>query len=387
MNAAQEYEGYTSTGAYYNPRSTSGGFAYDYQQGLPFSGNQSTANIVGVYSLGWQTASTFTTQYNYASRLTMSQNIPSLGASYVSLDFYASALSSAQAEFQWVRQRASPPGGIMPTVSFDSLAASTTSVSCSPSVGVAGSAITCIATVTGNSPTGTVTWLSSGAGTFTPSYSYCFLSSGQCTVLFTPTSSAASPVTITATYGGDANNAAGLPGNFTLTVVKGTGATSVSCTPSSMSPGSSSTCTATVTGSAPTGTIMWASSGVANFSPAPVCSLSGGTCAVYYTPSSPGSVTITATYQGDAANGGSYGTFTLSVVQLTTSATTASLGTSSTSSSSLSSTSASSSSSGGSSGIPEFPVQLSGTLLITVAIVASYVLARRGLRMGKPSPF
>lgn len=386
MSAVQEYEGYGSTGAYYNARSTSGGFAYDYRQGLPFSGNQSTANVVGVYSLGWQTATAFTTEYNYGSQLTMSQNVPSLGASYVSLDFYASALSSAQAEFQWVRQRAYPPGGTMPSVSIGSLASSTTSVSCSPSLAVTGSAVTCIATVTGNFPTGTVAWSSSGAGTFTPSYSYCFLSSGQCSVLFTPTSSTTSPVTITATYGGDANNAAGLQGSFSFAVVKSTGATSVSCSPSPVSLGSSSTCAATVTGSSPTGTIMWASSGVANFTPAPVCTLSSGTCAVNYTPSSSGSITITATYGGDAANGGSYGTFTLSTTQSSTSATTTSLGASSTStaSSPLSSSSTSSTSSSGGPGIPEFPVQLSFTLIATVAIITSYVLARRGLRIGKP---
>jgi hypothetical protein len=387
-NAVQEYEGYTNTGAYYNPRSTSGGFAYDYRQGLPFSGNQSTANMVGVYSLDWQTATAFTTEYNYASQLTMSQNIPSLGAAYVSLDFYASALSSAQAEFQWVRQRAYPPGGTMPTVSLDSLVAATTSVSCSPSVGAAGSPVTCIATVMGNSPTGTITWSSNGVGTFTPSYSYCFLSSGQCSVLFTPTSSTTSPVTITATYGGDASNAPGLPGSFSFAVAKSSATTSVSCSPSPVSLGASSMCTATVTGSAPTGTIMWASSGVANFSPAPICSLSGGTCSVYYTPSSSGSITITATYQGDVANGGSFGAFALSATQLTTSTATTSLGTGSTStmSSASSATSTSSSSSSGSSGIPEFPIQLGFSLLATIAIVTSYVLARHGLQIGKQTP-
>jgi hypothetical protein len=44
------------------------------------------------------------------------------------------------------------------------------------------------------------------------------------------------------------------------------------------------------------------------------------------------------------------------------------------------------SSSGGGSAIPEFPVQFGFTLLATVVIVASYVLARRGVRIGKQPP-
>lgn len=63
--------------------------------------------------------------------------------------------------------------------------------------------------------------------------------------------------------------------------------------------------------------------------------------------------------------------------------------TSSTSSTSKSSTTAqttSSSSSSGGGGIPEFPAQLSFTLLATVIIMMSYALARRGLRTHKPAP-
>lgn len=60
--------------------------------------------------------------------------------------------------------------------------------------------------------------------------------------------------------------------------------------------------------------------------------------------------------------------------------------TSSSASVSSSSSSTRSSSSGSSTGIPEFPAQLGFALLFTVAIVASYVVARRGLRIGKQSP-
>jgi hypothetical protein len=66
--------------------------------------------------------------------------------------------------------------------------------------------------------------------------------------------------------------------------------------------------------------------------------------------------------------------------------------TSSTTSSSISitttqgATSSTTSASGG-GGIPEFPIQLGLTLLITIAIVTSYVLARRGLQIGRQPSF
>lgn len=52
---------------------------------------------------------------------------------------------------------------------------------------------------------------------------------------------------------------------------------------------------------------------------------------------------------------------------------------------STTSTTSSTSTTGG-GGIPEFPVQLGFTLLATVVIVASYLFARRGLRIGKQAP-
>jgi hypothetical protein len=52
---------------------------------------------------------------------------------------------------------------------------------------------------------------------------------------------------------------------------------------------------------------------------------------------------------------------------------------------SLSQTSSSTTTSGG-GGIPEFPVQFGFALLITVAIVTTYIVARRGLRIDRPVP-
>ncbi len=82
-------------------------------------------------------------------------------------------------------------------------AGSSTTVSCSPSPDAAGSPATCTATVAGSSPTGTVSWSTSGSGSFSHSAS-CTLSSGACSVAYTPASSN-TPVTITGVYGGDSN--------------------------------------------------------------------------------------------------------------------------------------------------------------------------------------
>ena len=76
--------------------------------------------------------------------------------------------------------------------------------------------------------------------------------------------------------------------------------------------------TATI-GGGTTGTISWTSTGSGTFTsdgfsfsagPPPTCTLSSGTCSVFYSPSSTGSQTITAT---SAGAGGTTGTYTLTV--------------------------------------------------------------------------
>jgi sugar lactone lactonase YvrE len=88
--------------------------------------------------------------------------------------------------------------------------------------------------------------------------------------------------------------------------------TSVTCSPSSMTAGSPTTCTATVTGSSPTGSIRWSASGNGTFSSS-TCTLSSGGCSVTFTPSSPGAITITGTYGGDSNNDVSSGTVVIIV--------------------------------------------------------------------------
>jgi hypothetical protein len=96
--------------------------------------------------------------------------------------------------------------------------------------------------------------------------------------------------------------------------------TTVNCNPSTVIIGSSSTCTATLSGSSPTGAVIWSDGGAGGtFSSSGSCTLSpsttsSSTCGVTYTPpASPGSVTITASYSGDSSHAASSGTSALAV--------------------------------------------------------------------------
>ncbi len=157
-------------------------------------------------------------------------------------------------------------------------------------------------------------------------------------------------------------------------------------------------CTAAVTGNSPTGTIQWA---LTNYYTGLFLESSGklvgGSCSVTVYPDSVvsnGTVKIEAIYSGDARNQPSRGAFDLgfyslgsvsltsSTTQSRSSASTTTPTTATTSRASVSTTASitpvgSSTSLGGGSGIPEFPVQLGLSLLVTVVIVASYIATRR----------
>jgi DNA-binding beta-propeller fold protein YncE len=95
-----------------------------------------------------------------------------------------------------------------------------TSVSCSPATVVAGQPTTCTATVTDTAPsgqttpTGTVSFESSGPGSFSGGASCTLTGSGasaSCSLTYTPSTTPSTPVrsdTITAAYGGDSSHAA-----------------------------------------------------------------------------------------------------------------------------------------------------------------------------------
>ncbi|MDE1863244.1 MAG: HYR domain-containing protein [Thaumarchaeota archaeon] len=102
------------------------------------------------------------------------------------------------------------------TANYVAIVPTSTSISCAPPSVSVGSPSTCTATVAGSSPTGTVTFSTSTGSTSQFSSDTCSLSSGSCQATYTPSSSA-SPVTITASYGGDPNNLSS-SGAFSLTI-------------------------------------------------------------------------------------------------------------------------------------------------------------------------
>jgi len=204
---------------------------------------------------------------------------------------------------------------------------STTSVSCSHASVLVGTTTSCKATVqgTGSAATGTVTWSGGGSGSF--SSAPCKLSPQKsfstCSAKFTPTV-AGSPLTITASYGGDPKNAPSA-GAYSLTVTLKVTRTTVSCKPTSAVAGSSETitCTARVTGNSPRGTVSWSQSGSGSVSfNSTACTLASvgptqGTCSVTMTGKTAGRVTGQATYGGNRSNQGSSGTFRLTIKDAT----------------------------------------------------------------------
>src|SRR5881396_2210490 len=209
----------------------------------------------------------------------------------------------------------------------------TTAVSCSPSSVPDNSATTCTATVTDTNaspttPTGSVSFTTNSTGTFTPSAS-CTLAAGAtqgtatCSVTYTPT--VVGHHLITGNYAADSTHTSS-SGSFNLASTQRTTTTTVACTPSPVTGGSATSCTATVTDSTaagtpvtPTGTVSFTTNSTGTFTPSASCTLVAGTgtasCSVTYTPGSTavGHHLITGTYPGDATHTTSNGSFNLAV--------------------------------------------------------------------------
>jgi parallel beta-helix repeat protein len=99
-------------------------------------------------------------------------------------------------------------------------------------------------------------------------------------------------------YAIDSNNT----DHYPLMQPFGCSSTLVVCTPNPVTFGSSVTCTATVSGLSPTGTVTWStSSSTGNFTQY-ACTLSNGTCSTTYADNFAGSETIAAYYSGDSNN-------------------------------------------------------------------------------------
>jgi hypothetical protein len=156
----------------------------------------------------------------------------------------------------------------------------------------AGQAVTFTATVTGSSPTGTVTFKDGATVLGTEP-----VSGG--TASFTTSSLSAAAHSITAEYGGDANNIASTSAPLTQTV---TMAGSTVALASSLNPsqaGQPVTFTATVAGTSPTGTVTFKDGATVLGTVA----LSGGVATLTVSSLTIGSHSITAEYGGDANNG------------------------------------------------------------------------------------
>ena len=182
-------------------------------------------------------------------------------------------------------------------------AAAPVDVSCRPSPVVVGSFTLCRASVTGNRPTGKITWTANNAGKFMRST--CVLSDGSCSVDYVPFT-AGMPTVINANYSGDGQNPPS-EGSFSLTVTVKASRTTIICRLASPPIGLPMTCTAVVTGYEPSGTVGWSQTGgtgrVSFASSA--CTLLNGRCSVTLTGTATGTVVVQAVYGGDADNTGS----------------------------------------------------------------------------------
>jgi hypothetical protein len=184
--------------------------------------------------------------------------------------------------------------------------------SCNPSTVQVGVSSYCTATVTGDAPSGHALFTSSGSASVgVPANCLLVQGGSTSTCSIVVATSGMGTVNIEAQYQGDSNNAAASPVTTTLTVTLATTTTSVACAPARVVVGQITTCTATVTGDAPTGTVTWLSTDTAGVFSTNPCTLSGGSCSVSYTPTS--SATITGSYSGDQDNRGSTGSFSIAV--------------------------------------------------------------------------
>ena len=189
-----------------------------------------------------------------------------------------------------------------------------TSITCGSSNIPLGSTATCDVVVTGNSPTGTVSWSQTGPGSVSFSSAKCTLSSGQCEI--TVTGESLGPVSLTAAFLGDLNNDPS-SGTSSITVTLPPASVTVFCNPASVVVGRVTICKAIVLGSpTPTGKVTWSTSGSGKF-PHPTCKLHNGVCSEEYITTGTTATTITASYLGDKHNSASSGTFSLTVTQAT----------------------------------------------------------------------
>src|SRR2546427_4521316 len=185
-----------------------------------------------------------------------------------------------------------------------------TVVNCSPSSVIVNQASTCTATVSDTStispttPTGTVTFAETGpAGSF--SSTSCSLSSGSCSVTFTP--AASGNALVTGTYGGDSSHGGSTSAAASITVDPRTTSTALVCS-SPVFVNQASSCTVTVSDTSPgttitpSGSINFTDTGAPGSFSSATCALVSGSCSVTFTATASGTATIAGGYGGDTAH-------------------------------------------------------------------------------------
>jgi hypothetical protein len=208
--------------------------------------------------------------------------------------------------------------------------ATTTSLTSSSNPSTIGANVTFTASVTGTSPTGTVNFMD-GASSISGCSAVALAGSGNTRTAACSTASlSAATHSITAVYSGDATNNPSTSSAVSQVVNKGTSTTSIatSLTPSTV--GASVTFTASVSGTAPTGTVNF-KDGASSISGCSAVALGGSgnirTAQCATSALTAGTHSMTAVYSGDSSNSGSTSA-TLSQVVNGMTATTTTLGTS-----------------------------------------------------------
>jgi hypothetical protein len=184
------------------------------------------------------------------------------------------------------------------------LAASTTGLASSANPAMFGNAVTFTATVNGNAPTGNVNFTDGGTSLSGCSAVALTGSGNTRTAACTAAALAAGIHNVVATYGGDGANVGSGSGTIMQAMAVPTTTTlATSVTPSSL--GSVVTFTATVTGSAPTGSVSF-TDGATPIAGCTAAAVTGSgnarTATCNTTGLASGSHSITAGYGGDAAN-------------------------------------------------------------------------------------
>jgi hypothetical protein len=188
-------------------------------------------------------------------------------------------------------------------------ATSTAALSSSANPSVVGASVSFTATVTGSAPTGTVAF--TDGGTTLSGCGTVALPAGSANAKTATCSSAslsASTHNIVATYGGDSANAGSTSSILTQTVNKATSTAVLSSSANPSVVGANISFTATVTGSAPTGTVAFTDGGTTLSGCGAVAVTGSGnirTAACATSSLSAGTHSIVATYGGDANDLGS----------------------------------------------------------------------------------